>query len=87
MKRRWDCIAAEKAFVTRAPGDRLVDSHVESPPEVEAFLADIFTVYRKHQLTIGHEDGHGSFLIHEFDEGNIEWLDAANLHIRLKENV
>jgi hypothetical protein len=84
-KMRWDCVAAD------APGaygkDGRFNFNVESPPNVEAFLADIFAVYRKHQLTIGHEDGHGGFLIREFDEGNIEWLDGASMDIRVKENV
>ena len=48
-------------------------------PDVDAFLADIEAVCRKHGLSIGHEDGHGSFIVGPFDQGEVEWLLGAQV--------
>ena len=46
--------------------------------QVDMFLAEIEATCRKHNLSISHEDGHGSFIIEPLDEGHITWLkDAA----------
>jgi len=79
QKMRWDRVAADRDDHKTT---RRIDFNVPSPPEVEAFLTDIFAVCRKHQLSIAHEDGHGAFLIEEFKEYNLEWLDEAALNIR-----
>lgn len=47
------------------------------PPEIDAFIEEIVSVYRKHGLSISHEDGHGAFVIESFDETNVEWLERA----------
>ena len=42
------------------------------------FLNALVKVCMKHDLSLGHEDPHGGFLVHELDEHNIKWLlDAA----------
>jgi len=46
-------------------------------PKVEAFLAEVIAVSRKHGLSIDHEDNHGAFLVVEFSEENAQWLNAA----------
>lgn len=47
-------------------------------PRVDDFIADIVTVCIKHGMTIGHEDGHGAFLVHlKFDPANVTWLQHA----------
>lgn len=46
-------------------------------PEVDAFLAEIEAVCRKHGMTISHEDGHGAFLVEPMSERNLEWLREA----------
>jgi len=46
-------------------------------PEVDAFLADIDAVCKKHGLSISHEDSHGGFRIVEYDEELRDWLNAA----------
>lgn len=47
-------------------------------PAVDAFLEEIIAVCKKHGMCIGHEDGHGSFLVHrEIIEHNLGWLRAA----------
>lgn len=46
-------------------------------PAVDAFIEDVIAVYRKHGLTIAHEDGHGAFIIEGLDEHNERWLRDA----------
>jgi len=41
------------------------------------FIKDIEKVYKKHGLSLGHEDSQGAFLIEPFSEGNIDWLRSA----------
>lgn len=43
-------------------------------PEIDAFLADIEEVCKKHNLDIGHEDGHGAFKIIEYGGS---WIESA----------
>lgn len=45
---------------------------------IDAFLAEIEAVCRKHKLSISHEDGHGAFEIEDFDESNLRWLNVAH---------
>jgi hypothetical protein len=45
--------------------------------EIIDFIKDIETVCKKHNLSISHEDGHGSFIIEEYKESNIKWLSQA----------
>lgn len=44
---------------------------------VNAFLADIVAVCLKHEMTISHEDRHGSFGVEGVSQGNIDWLREA----------
>lgn len=46
-------------------------------PEVDAFLADIKDVCKKHKLSISHEDGHGAFIITKYDDELMKWLNEA----------
>ena len=42
-----------------------------------AFVEEILKVYEKYNLSLGHEDHHGAFIIEPYDEVNVEWLRAA----------
>jgi hypothetical protein len=46
-------------------------------PRADAFLAELFAVYRKHGLALEHEDQHGGFLIEELSDHNTRWLNQA----------
>jgi hypothetical protein len=47
-------------------------------PKVDAFLAEIEEVCRKHGMSIGHEDSHGAFIVYdEFNEDVMRWMHAA----------
>jgi hypothetical protein len=60
--RRWDCNT---------------NTEIEDP-RIDAFLADLVAVCRKHDLSIGHEDEHGAFVVRlNFDEDDATWLRAA----------
>ena len=58
--------------------DEFEQTYVEAPAEMEAFIEDIVSVFRKHGFSIGHEDGHGGFKIHLLSEENIRWFKGAS---------
>lgn len=45
--------------------------------DVQMFLDGIETLCRKYNLSISHEDEHGSFIIEDYNELNIDWLNDA----------
>jgi hypothetical protein len=47
-------------------------------PAIDAFLADVEAVCRKHGFSLSHEDGQGAFEVEEFSESNIAWLKDAH---------
>jgi hypothetical protein len=49
-------------------------------PEVDAFLSEVLEVCRKHGMSLGHEDHHGSFIVQEYSEENAGWLAAASVY-------
>jgi hypothetical protein len=46
-------------------------------PRAEKFLDDIEALFRKHGLSLAHEDHEGSFLIEDLAEMNIRWIRSA----------
>lgn len=51
---------------------------IKTPKEMEDFFKDIEKLCRDYNLSISHEDGHGSFIIERYDDFNIEWLKSAS---------
>lgn len=50
----------------------------EDAPDVDAFLNEVLAVCRKHNMSLGHEDGQGGFIVvRGFAERDAEWLMAA----------
>lgn len=45
--------------------------------KVDAFLAEVADVCKRHGMSIGHEDRHGSFEVGVFNEDDKKWLLAA----------
>jgi hypothetical protein len=44
-----------------------------------AFKEELIALYRKHGVSIGHEDSHGAFIIRDFRESDVIWtVDATN---------
>lgn len=52
------------------------------PKRIKDFLEDVVSLCKKHNLTISHEDGHGAFIIEEYDKFNLEWLHQADINIK-----
>lgn len=45
--------------------------------KVRAFLDEVLEASKRHGLSISHEDGHGSFIVEQFKQDNIDWLNDA----------
>ena len=50
---------------------------IEQPKEMKEFIDEIIKVMKKYNLSISHEDSHGSFIIEKYEEYNIKWLKEA----------
>ena len=50
---------------------------IEQPQEMKEFIDEIIKVMKKYNLSISHEDSHGSFIIEKYEEYNIKWLKDA----------
>ena len=58
-KTYWDCNASQ--FIASS--------------KVDEFLKELVELYKKHNLSISHEDSHGNFIIESYDQENIKWLN------------
>lgn len=47
-------------------------------PAIDAFLAEVIEVCKRHGYSIAHEDGHGCFVIENASEPNFKWLMDAS---------
>lgn len=65
-----------KRWVRAGVGGKFVEA-----PKTDAFLKEIEAVCKKHKKSIGHEDGHGSFIIGTFGEFD-GWLQCAGVTTR-----
>ena len=45
-----------------------------TPNEIKDFLSDVEKIYKKHNMSISHEDRHGSFVINRFKQEDLEWI-------------
>lgn len=53
---------------------------VELDENHNSFYDEVENICKKYDLSISHEDIHGSFRIDEYDEENINWLREANIN-------
>jgi len=44
---------------------------------IKDFLDELEALYHKYNLSLGHEDSQGAFIIEKFYEDNIQWVRAA----------
>lgn len=56
----------------------------EPPRTLTEFYQDIERICKKWNYSISHEDGHGAFIIKQYNEDDMEWLKNAHLHIEGK---
>lgn len=45
--------------------------------KAEAFLREYKDLCKKYNISLSHEDGHGAFILENYDEDNIEWVSYA----------
>lgn len=57
--------------------DNQNQKYIEMPERMAKFIEEIEAVYKKHDMSVTHEDGHGSFIIEKFDERNVRSLKNA----------
>ncbi len=63
------------------------DCRVKAEKENEkaaAFLKDIVEVYKKHGLSLAHEDHNGSFEIEDYNEDNVYWVMSSDIAANCK---
>jgi len=46
--------------------------------KMKNFIDDIIEIYKKHNMSLSHEDAHGCFEVEELTEYNIKWLKEAD---------
>ena len=46
--------------------------------KIDDFLSDIHDVCKKHNMSISHEDGHGGFIIENYEKFYFDWLCGAS---------
>jgi hypothetical protein len=63
--------------------DCRVKGEVENE-KATAFLKDIVAVYKKHGLSLVHEDHNGSFEIEDYKEDNVFWVMSADISANCK---
>ena len=63
-KTYWDCVTSQ--FVTSS--------------KVDEFLKELVELYKKHNLSISHEDSHGNFIIESYNQENVNWLDGSYIN-------
>lgn len=47
--------------------------------EVDNFIEELIKLYKKHRLSISHEDNHGAFIISSYSKENEDWIREAHL--------
>ena len=45
---------------------------------IKNFLREYKELCKKYNVSLGHEDEYGGFILHEYDEEMIEWVEAAS---------
>jgi len=45
--------------------------------KVDEFLDEILAVFKKHNMSLAHEDAEGSFMVENYNSENIDWISTA----------
>lgn len=48
-----------------------------SDKEQEEFLIELEQLCKRYSISISHEDGHGSFILTQYNELDMNWIKAA----------
>jgi flagellar biosynthesis/type III secretory pathway protein FliH len=57
----------------------ILEKILEEEKKVQAYLAALEAVGKEHGFSLGHEDGHGAFLV--FRGGGGDWFTGARLQV------
>lgn len=57
-----------------------INKMVPMPEKQLRFLNEIEEVCKKYDLSIAHEDSGGAFIIEEYDQYNLNWLNEASFN-------
>lgn len=58
------------------------NKEIDAPWNVERFMEQVSRLCKEYNLSLAHEDRHGAFVIEEYKEENIEWLNGAYLNAK-----
>jgi hypothetical protein len=62
--------------------DHIIGEYIPMPQKMKDFYQEIDIVCKKYNLSIFHEDRHGSFMIEEYKKDNIDWFKNASKDYR-----
>lgn len=52
---------------------------MDAPFYIRSFYKELIALYKKYDLSISHEDSHGSFIIENYNEHNVDWIMDADI--------
>lgn len=47
---------------------------------LDGFFSELFALYKKYNISISHQDGHGGFILEKDCEENREWIEDAEVY-------
>jgi len=47
-------------------------------PDIDAFIEELRILCKKHNITIGHEDGHGAFEFYAYSDDDMDWIQHGH---------
>lgn len=52
---------------------------MDTPFHIRSFYKELIALYKKYDFSIAHEDSHGSFIIENYNENNVDWIMDADI--------
>lgn len=50
---------------------------------VKRFYKELIAIYKKYDISISHEDSHGSFIIENYNGNNVDWIMDADIRAKV----
>lgn len=57
--------------------DKSLSTPIITEKEKQLFLDDLMELYKKHNISIAHQDFHGAFIIERLNEYDVNWINDA----------
>ena len=58
-----------------------------TPKKMKKFLRKLNKLYKRYNVSIGHEDFQGGFIIEDYTEHNVKWMNAASFDFKEDKDV